>query len=99
MSLTKSAFLDQLSGATGCDKKTCSRLLDALAEIVKEELATSGEVTIPGITKLKAKATPAKKTRIGMNPFTKQMQEFKSKPASMKVKSFAVKNIRDVFAR
>jgi DNA-binding protein HU-beta len=99
MSLTKSAMLDRLSHDAVCDKKTCARVLEALAEIVKEELAATGEVTIPGITKLKAKATPARKTRLGVNPFTKQPMTFHSKPASMKVKSFALKNIKDVFAR
>jgi DNA-binding protein HU-beta len=98
-SITKSALLDRLSNDAGCDKKTCARLLEALAEIVKDELASTGEVTIPGITKLKAKVTPAKKTRMGINPFTRQPMEFKSKPASMKVKSFALKNIKDVFAQ
>lgn len=99
MSLTKSAFIEELAARTGLDKKTCALVLEAVAEVSKEELETSGEVTIPGITKLKAKATPARKTRMGVNPFTKEPMKFKSKPASMKVKSFPVKNIKDVFAR
>jgi len=99
MSLTKTGMVETLAAMTDCDKKTCAAVLAALAEIVKEELATTGEVTIPGITKLKAKSTPARKTRMGINPFTKEQMVFKSKPAGVKVKSFPVKNIKDVFAR
>jgi nucleoid DNA-binding protein len=99
MSLSKSAMVESLAAMTDRDKKTCAAVLEALAELVKEELATTGEVTIPGITKLKAKETPARPTRLGVNPFTKEQMLFKSKPAGMKVKSFPVKNIKDVFAR
>jgi nucleoid DNA-binding protein len=99
MSLSKTAFIEELAATAGCDKKTCAAVLAALAEVVKGELAATGEVTIPGITKLKAKETPARKTRLGINPFTKQQQVFHSKPAGVKVKSFPVKNIKDVFSR
>jgi len=97
MSLTKSSLLQRLSEDTNLDKKSCGLVLEVLAEIIKDELASTGEVTIPGVVKLKAKATPATKTRVGINPFTKQEQTFHSKPAGFKVRALPVKNVKDVF--
>lgn len=99
MSMTKTEIIDELASDVGCDKKLCAALLHSLAEIVKEGLARDGEFTIPGITKLKAKETPARKTRMGVNPFTKEPMVFKSKPAGVKVRALPVKNIKDIFAR
>jgi len=95
MSLTKTELVDDICARTGLDRRTVAGVLTALAEAVKDELAASGEVTIPGITKLKTKMKPARKTRLGINPFTRQEQIFKSKPASLGVKAFAVKAVKD----
>lgn len=94
--LTKAQIIASLAEASGLDKKSVSGLLDALAALAKKELSAGGpgEVTIPGLVKLKAKATPATKDREGINPFTKQPIVIKGKPASRKVRAAPVKALK-----
>ena len=95
--LTKAQIVASLADTTGLDKKSVSGLLDALSALAKKELGSGGpgEVTIPGLVKLKAKATPATKDREGVNPFTKQPIVIKGKPASRKVRASVVKALKE----
>jgi nucleoid DNA-binding protein len=95
--LTKAQMVVTLAEATGLDKKSVASLLDALGELVKKELGAEGpgEVTVPGLAKFKAKATPATQDRQGVNPFTKQPMTIKGKPASRKVRVSPVKALKD----
>jgi nucleoid DNA-binding protein len=60
-----------------------SEVFDALAKLVTRELGKKGPgtFTLPGMAKLKLVRKPATKARQGINPFTKQPQMFKAKPA------------------
>lgn len=95
--LTKSQFIEALAGASGLDKKSAAGVLDALAALAKKELGAGGpgEVTIPGIVKLKSKAMPATVDREGINPFTKQPTVIKGRPASFKVRATALKALEE----
>ena len=53
-------------------------------------------VIIPNIGKFKIKKIKAKPRRKGINPFTKQEQWFKAKPASKKVKFYASKSLKEL---
>lgn len=95
--LTKAQIITQLAETSGLDKKAVNGVLDALAGLIKKELGAQGpgEVTIPNLVKLKAKATPATEDREGINPFTKQPTVIKGKPASLKVRATPVKALKD----
>jgi nucleoid DNA-binding protein len=98
--LTKAQIIAALSQESGLDKKAVNGLLDALAGLIKKELGPQGpgEVTIPNLIKLKAKATPATEDRQGINPFTKQPTTIKGKPASLKIRATPVKALKDMLA-
>ena len=59
--LTKAQIITALCESSGLDKKTISSVLDGLTDLVRRQLGEGGpgEVTIPGLVKLKAKTTPA----------------------------------------
>ena len=94
--LTKAQIIASLAEGSGLDKKSVISVLDALATLVKKELSAAGpgEVTIPNLVKLKAKATPATQDRQGVNPFTKQAVTIKGKPASRKIRATPVKALK-----
>jgi nucleoid DNA-binding protein len=98
--LTKAQIIAALAEGSGLDKKAVNSVLDALAGLIKKELAATGpgEITIPNLVKLKAKATAATEDRQGVNPFTKQPQLIKGKPASLKVRATPVKALKDLLA-
>jgi nucleoid DNA-binding protein len=95
--LTKAQITAALADSTGLDKKAVNGVLDALAALVSKQLGSDGpgEITIPGLVKLKAKATPATADRPGVNPFTKEPMTIKGKPASRKVRVSPVKALKD----
>lgn len=96
--LTKAQIIAALAEGSGLDKKAVSSLLEALASLIKKELGPQGpgEVTIPNLVKLKAKATAATPEKQGINPFTKQPTVIKAKPASLKVRATPVKALKDM---
>lgn len=98
--LTKAQIITALAEGSGLDKKAVSSLLEALASLIKKELGPQGpgEITVPSLVKLKAKATPATEDRQGVNPFTKQPQLIKGKPASLKVRATPVKALKDMLS-
>jgi DNA-binding protein HU-beta len=95
--LTKAQFIAALAESAGLDKKTAANVLDALLDLVKKQLGDGGpgEVTIPGLVKLKAKSTPATQDREGIHPFTKEKTIIKGKPASRKIRASAVKPLKE----
>jgi DNA-binding protein HU-beta len=95
--LTKAQFIAALAESAGLDKKTAANVLESLLDLVKKQLGDGGpgEVTIPGLVKLKAKSTPATQDREGINPFTKEKTIIKGKPASRKIRASAVKPLKD----
>ena len=63
-----------------------------LASINKKGL---GEFTLPGLLKITAQNVPAKKKRMGKDPFTGQERMFAAKPATTKIKTRALKKLKD----
>jgi hypothetical protein len=51
---------------------------------------------LPGLLKIMVILKPAVKARKGINPFTKQEQMFKAKPARKVVKVRALKALKDM---
>lgn len=63
-----------------------------LASVHKKGL---GSFTLPGLLKVNVVAVPAKKKRTGIDPFTKVERVFAAKPASVKIKTRALKKLKD----
>ena len=63
-----------------------------LASLHKKGL---GAFTLPGLLKVNVINVPAKKKRAGIDPFTKQERVFAAKPASVKIKTRALKKLKD----
>jgi hypothetical protein len=66
-----------------------------LASVHKKGL---GSFTLPGLLKVNVVSVPAKKKRTGIDPFTKQERVFAAKPASVKIKTRALKKLKDAAA-
>ena len=78
---------------------TGQAVFDSLAGQIKKSLAGRGGpgiFTVPGLMKLKVVKKPARKARMGINPFTKVEMMFKAKPASKSVKVLALKGLKDM---
>jgi nucleoid DNA-binding protein len=63
-----------------------------LASVHKKGL---GSFTLPGLLKVNVLNVPAKKKRTGIDPFTKQERVFAAKPATVKIKTRALKKLKD----
>lgn len=63
-----------------------------LASVYKKGL---GSFTLPGLLKVNVVNVAAKKMRTGIDPFTKQERFFAAKPAIVKIKTRALKKIKD----
>lgn len=65
--MTKTQLVAALAEATGADKKSANATLEALANIVSDEMAAGGAVTLPGLGKFACRERPARMVR---NPAT-----------------------------
>jgi len=87
------AIIEQVAadakGAHAVTKADVTRVLVALTGVVHGQLKDGGEVTLPGIGKLKAQDKPAK---TGRNPKTGEALEI---PARRAAKFSAVKALKD----
>jgi len=63
-----------------------------LASVHKKGLGT---FTLPGMLKVNVINVPAKKKRTGIDPFTKVERVFAAKPATVKIKTRALKKLKD----
>ena len=97
-SLTKSQLLSEVAERSGTTKKLAGEVLDALRDVVIEQLKVKAPVTVPGLLKFTLKDKPAVPARTGINPFTKEPTTFKAKPASKAVKAQPLKALKDAVA-
>ena len=63
-----------------------------LASVHKKGL---GAFTLPGLLKVNVINVPAQKKRTGLDPFTKVERVFAAKPATVKIKTRALKKLKD----
>jgi nucleoid DNA-binding protein len=92
---TKSEFIAAVAQKAGMDKKQATAVLTAVNEVVVESLRHEGEVTLPGLLKMKIRVRPATPEREGLHPITKQPTTFKAKPERRVVKASPVKALKD----
>lgn len=96
--LTKTEIMGNIAEATQLSKKDVASVLEGLVEEIRKALGKrgAGEFTVPGLCKIMIKHKPATKARKGINPFTKEEQMFKAKPASNVVKIRPLKRLKDM---
>ncbi|MNG09386.1 DNA-binding protein HU 1 [compost metagenome] len=76
MAITKDQLISDLSEAIDLQKSDVRALLEQLGEIVADALENDGEISLPGIGKLKVNERPA---RTGRNPQTGQSIQIAAK--------------------
>jgi nucleoid DNA-binding protein len=95
---TKSEILSSIAEATQLSRKQVASVFDALACQIAGAVGKkgSGVFALPGLLKILVIQKPATPKRKGINPFTKQEQIFKAKPARKVVKIRALKALKDM---
>ena len=95
--LTKTEILRNISESTGLAKKDVVLVLDHLTNEIQKSLKGSGigVFSIPGLVKIERRKVPARPAQKGVkNPFTGELQDRPAKPASVKVRVRALKNLK-----
>ena len=95
---TKTQIVTQIAEENELTRKQVSGVLESLEEIIQLHInkRSVGEFVLPGILKIQTVKKPARKARMGINPFTKEEQMFKAKPASISVKVRALKKLKEM---
>jgi nucleoid DNA-binding protein len=95
---TKSEILSNIAKATQLSRKQVVSVLEALSGQIKAAVGKKGPgvFALPGLLKIVVVQKPAVPARLGINPFTKQQQMFKAKPARKVIKVRALKALKDM---
>ena len=95
---TKSEILSNIAKATQLSRKQVVSVLEALSGQIKAAVGKKGPgvFALPGLLKILVIHKPATPERKGINPFTKQEQIFKAKPARKVIKVRALKALKDM---
>ncbi|MCY3015059.1 MAG: DNA-binding protein [Planctomycetota bacterium] len=99
--LTKTEILRNISESTGLAKKDVVLVLDHLTSEIQKSLKGSGigVFSIPGLVKIERRKVPSRPAQKGVkNPFTGELQDRPAKPASVKVRVRALKNLKAMVA-
>jgi len=95
---TKTEIAQHIAESTELTKAQVNAVLDSLGEVINLHIKkrSVGEFVLPGLLKITTVKKPAVKARKGINPFTKEEQMFKAKPASTVVKVRPLKGLKDM---
>ena len=79
------------------ERATVKAVLAAVEESISGAISKkgAGSFTLPGLLKIGVQKVPAKKKRIGKDPFTGVEREFPAKPATVRIKPRAMKKLKD----
>ena len=93
-------LIAHLAEQSGVEPKATKAVLAALEAAILGSVHKkgSGEFTLPGVLKIGLQQVPAKKKRFGKDPFTGEERWFPAKPASVKIKTRALKKLKDATA-
>ena len=93
----KSSLAVHVAEQSGVDAKSVKSVLAALegAMLMSVNKKGLGSFTLPGLLKVTVQNVPAKKKRMGKDPFTGVERMFAAKPASVKIKTRALKKLKD----
>src|ERR671924_889598 len=87
MPLTQSQMIAAVADRAEMSRADAKRALDALDEIVLEELGNAQKVRLGGVVQLTVRVKPAQKKRRGRNPATGEEIAIAAKPASVDVRA------------
>ena len=87
--MTKAALVATLAEKTGMDKKSAGAALDAVTEIITDQVSGGGAVTLPGVGKIYCRERPERMVR---NPATGEQMK---KDADKVVKMTIAKALKD----
>ena len=95
---TKGEILTNIAATTELSRKQVASVCDALAGLIGKNVGKKGPGTfvLPGLLKIIVVEKPATKAHKGINPFTKQEQLFKAKPARKVIKVRPLKALKDM---
>jgi DNA-binding protein HU-beta len=87
MALTQSQLAGEVAERAGLSKTDAKAALEALEEIVLEQLADAEKVRIGGVVQLNVRVKDATGPRKGRNPATGEEITIAAKPASVALKA------------
>ena len=87
MPLTQSQLITAVADRAEMSKADAKRALDAIDEIVLEELGNAQKVRLGGLVQVTVRVKPATKKRTGRNPATGEEITIAAKPASVDVRA------------
>ena len=93
----RSSLVAHLAEVAATELKAARALMAALEATILASVHKKGlgSFTLPGLLKVNVINVPAKKKRKGIDPFTKVEREFAAKPATVKIKTRALKKLKD----
>lgn len=93
----KTTLAAHLADVAQVEPKAAKAVLAALEATMVASLSKKGLAgfTLPGLLKISVLAVAAKKKRMGKDPFTGVERMFAAKPASVKIKTRALKKLKD----
>ncbi|MEM7014549.1 MAG: HU family DNA-binding protein [Verrucomicrobiota bacterium] len=94
----KTQIADAIAEETGLSRAQVNSVIDALGGVIEAHIRKKsvGEFVLPGLLKIQSIAKKAVPARKGINPFTKEEQMFKAKPATVQVKVRPLKKLKDM---
>ena len=90
MPLTQTQLAGAVADRADITKADAKRVLDALEEVVLEEIENAQKVKIGGLVQLTVRVKPATKARKGRNPATGEEITIAAKPASVDIRARAL---------
>lgn len=93
----RSSLIAHLADIAAMEIKAVKAVLASLEATMLASLHKKGlgTFTLPGLLKINVVNVAAKKKRTGIDPFTKQERVFAAKPATVKIKTRALKKLKD----
>jgi hypothetical protein len=93
----RTGLIAHLAEVSAVELKAVKAVMASLEATMMAALSKKGlgSFTLPGLLKIHVVNVPAKKKRTGIDPFTKQERVFAAKPATVKVKTRAMKKLKD----
>lgn len=95
--LSKSEILNALAENTGMSRKEVGTVIEALEELIKENVSGGpGVFNMPGLLKIYVHTRPASKERMGRNPATGEEMVIAARPAKKVVKARPLKKLKEL---
>jgi DNA-binding protein HU-beta len=93
--LTQTQFVAAVADRAEITRAEAKRVIDALEEVVLDEIEGAEKVKIGGLVQLTVRLKPATKARKGRNPATGEDITIAAKPASVDLRARALRKAKD----